>query len=95
MGIVDVRNAFTTAVQDRGFSCTDALLSYQPAPAGASVPQYQVIVFRGMGPTGDAFQVTSDPHRMDADPVDVARETAQAFLASNQTEAPAAPAGTT
>lgn len=95
MGIVDVKNAFHTEVEDHGFSCTSALLYYEAAPKGASVPQFQRIVFRGMGPTGDAFQVTSDPHKPDADPVAVAKETAQAFIASDQTEASEAPAGTT
>jgi len=81
MGIADLKQAFADEVGPK-YAVQIALLGYQRDEAGK---EWQVLQFRGIGPGGVQFDVSSEPHSPNADPVEVARATAQEFLQTAET----------
>ncbi len=81
MGIAELKQAFADEVGPK-YAVQIALLGYQRDEAGK---EWQVLQFRGIGPGGVQFDVSSEPHSPNADPVEVARVTAQEFLQTAET----------
>ncbi len=81
MGIADLKQAFADEVGPK-YAVQIALLGYQRDEDGK---EWQVLQFRGIGPGGVQFDVSSEPHSPNADPVEVARATAQEFLQTAET----------
>lgn len=74
MGSAEMRDAFNS-VSAKG-QASAALQWYERDDAGK---EWQVLSFRGNRPDGSAFVANSERHDPKADPVGVARETAQKF----------------
>lgn len=89
MGTHELKEAFN-AIAGTDHPASVVLLWYERDEAGK---EWQVISFRGTTPTGEAFEVTTDRHSPNADPVGIARETAQNF-AEARAEDTASPAPT-
>lgn len=75
MGVADLRNAFNEIARPR-YTCSTALSHYEPTEAG----QFQVLTFSGRGADGNSFEVKSEAYPPNLDPVQIARQTAQALL---------------
>lgn len=75
MGSADLREAFA-AEAGAGYSVEQGLLYYERDETGK---EWQLLRFRGNGPSGP-FEITSSKHSPNADPIEVARETAKELL---------------
>lgn len=76
MGTAEVRDAFNAEALDAA-SCSVVLLWYEADEAGA---EWQKILFRGTTPDGAPFEIETEPHKPDVDPVMIARAAAKGFV---------------